>query len=375
MRPKNSFAAGLESLLGALVTPWEFASIDHWRDQVAVRARDAVAGQVSQVSLDPVCGLAPMRSPDADPALVAEYQRDWIHRDPFRDLIDRHALATYVRSDVVQQMPDFGALYAASPIVNDFYRRAALHDAAGVLRRHPHYAQLTVFTSSRTNPRFARRARRVVPLAAPAFLSGARQILNLMSIRGHFARNIDAIRTPVALYDIDGAPLHRNTALDALLTSIGDASALVDVLDGAARTFARVGRGPAVGIHLAEATAGAMRWHWRDLCVSGSLARLGIEGSTPLVMLQVTAARDDAGLRRVDAATDARVAALTTRERQVGALLARGATNRAIADHLGITEHTARRHTERVLRKLGVTSRASVAGALGLLRDDTARDA
>jgi non-specific serine/threonine protein kinase len=54
-------------------------------------------------------------------------------------------------------------------------------------------------------------------------------------------------------------------------------------------------------------------------------------------------------------------AALTPRERQVLALVAQGASNRAIADTLVITERTAEIHVSNILGKLGVTSRTQAA--------------
>ena len=53
---------------------------------------------------------------------------------------------------------------------------------------------------------------------------------------------------------------------------------------------------------------------------------------------------------------------LTRREVQVAELLAQGRSNQAIARHLGISAHTARHHTQRVLSKLEVHSRGE-AGA------------
>lgn len=55
---------------------------------------------------------------------------------------------------------------------------------------------------------------------------------------------------------------------------------------------------------------------------------------------------------------------LTAREAEVATLLAQRRTNREIAEALGISERTARQHTERVLRKVGVDRRTDVAGAL-----------
>ena len=52
---------------------------------------------------------------------------------------------------------------------------------------------------------------------------------------------------------------------------------------------------------------------------------------------------------------------LTARERDVLAAVARGLSNRAIADELGITERTARTHVSNILAKLGLASRTQAA--------------
>jgi predicted ATPase/DNA-binding CsgD family transcriptional regulator len=54
-------------------------------------------------------------------------------------------------------------------------------------------------------------------------------------------------------------------------------------------------------------------------------------------------------------------AALTARELQVARLVARGHSNKDIADQLVISQRTAEGHVERILTKLGFTSRAQVA--------------
>ena len=62
---------------------------------------------------------------------------------------------------------------------------------------------------------------------------------------------------------------------------------------------------------------------------------------------------------------------LTTREREVLALVAEGYTNRRIADELFISESTAGVHVSHILAKLGVESRteaATVAVRLGFYR-------
>lgn len=59
--------------------------------------------------------------------------------------------------------------------------------------------------------------------------------------------------------------------------------------------------------------------------------------------------------------TDAAIPALTGRERQVLALVARGCTNRAIAERLVVSEHTVHRHVTNILRKLDLPSRTAAA--------------
>jgi DNA-binding NarL/FixJ family response regulator len=55
---------------------------------------------------------------------------------------------------------------------------------------------------------------------------------------------------------------------------------------------------------------------------------------------------------------------LTPRETEVAALLMQGRSNTAIAAALQISTHTARHHTQRVLTKLGVHSRAEAGAKL-----------
>ena len=61
---------------------------------------------------------------------------------------------------------------------------------------------------------------------------------------------------------------------------------------------------------------------------------------------------------------------LTTRERQVLALMAEGATNLRIAEKLGISSGTAKSHVAHILRKLNAENRADAVGRY--LRTDPA---
>ena len=52
---------------------------------------------------------------------------------------------------------------------------------------------------------------------------------------------------------------------------------------------------------------------------------------------------------------------LTTREREVAALVAQGRSNREIGDQLVVSERTVEKHVENILAKLAFTSRAQIA--------------
>jgi DNA-binding NarL/FixJ family response regulator len=75
--------------------------------------------------------------------------------------------------------------------------------------------------------------------------------------------------------------------------------------------------------------------------------------------------------RRQRELIDDRLKRLTARQRDVLALLAEGAGTQAIAERLGVSRLTARKHVERVLAKLGVHSRLEA--VVYLLRTEESR--
>ena len=56
---------------------------------------------------------------------------------------------------------------------------------------------------------------------------------------------------------------------------------------------------------------------------------------------------------------------LTRREREIAELVARGLTNRQIAEELVISEHTAATHVRRILKKLNLRSRTQITAWAG----------
>lgn len=91
---------------------------------------------------------------------------------------------------------------------------------------------------------------------------------------------------------------------------------------------------------------------------------VGGDGDDVVLVAVERSGRAERPERRPDDAKLRRRFHLTTQELHVARFLADGLSNAQLAAALGISPNTARVHTERVLRKLGVHSRAAVASTL-----------
>jgi DNA-binding NarL/FixJ family response regulator len=146
---------------------------------------------------------------------------------------------------------------------------------------------------------------------------------------------------------------------------LGPALVLADLLmpgmDGA--TFCRLLRGhprtadtPVVGVSAAD-PRGVRARALREHCV----AWVGKPFEIPDLLRAVGAWLPGGTSARAPAAGAAGWATLTRREREVAALVARGATNQQVAQALVLTEGTAANHVRRTLLRLGLHSRTQLA--------------
>ncbi len=90
-------------------------------------------------------------------------------------------------------------------------------------------------------------------------------------------------------------------------------------------------------------------------------------GMRPLEPMEVGIPARSAGLPRPSELV--RWFDLTRREAQVARRLSLRRTNAEIAREMHVSEHTVRRHTERVLRKLRISSRRDVYGVIAAARE------
>ncbi len=105
-------------------------------------------------------------------------------------------------------------------------------------------------------------------------------------------------------------------------------------------------------VGLGEAAFGAAWAEGRTMTLERAIAGALAAGES--ITVKAKTASKPAGGKGVDL--------LTAREREVAALIAQGKTNREIAIILVITERTADTHVQHILNKLGVGSRAQIAG-------------
>lgn len=214
---------------------------------------------------------------------------------------------------------------------------------------------VSAYYESGDAPGFSDETLMELALLVPAFDAGVRAYLRYgpeaTARRAGFTAAVDALPSAVLVVDEDGVEVHWNVALVRLLDP--------ETEDG--RVLAHVRRWAR---HLADRRPPVAA---PEAAVEGALGRYrlggvrlddGADGVGGVVTVEPV------GLPLPGPRALRHRFGLTGREAEVALLLATGLTDRAIADGLSIAHATARRHTERVLRKLGVSHRAAVAASL-----------
>jgi len=211
---------------------------------------------------------------------------------------------------------------------------------------------------------------------APAFRAGVAAWIGSIASRNNIGRMLDSLADPAILFDIRGEPVHANSALERLPSSVDasrlrtEAQRLAWCLGAAARRRSQGKPGQPLGAAEAAADAqsvrslriGALVYRLRGTIVGEQLV-----GAEPAVLVTMSASATEP---LSDDVLHAEFG-LTTREIQVARLIAEGLSNNEIADRLGVRFFTARNHVERTLAKLRVASRHRVGP---LLRNESAAD-
>jgi DNA-binding CsgD family transcriptional regulator len=198
------------------------------------------------------------------------------------------------------------------------------------------------------NP-FAERHRALLEAVYPAFEAGIRTRRVMGGWREALWSHLDGADLPALAFDWRGKLVYQSRAFDAIIPQADAGS-----LRSAARRLAHDAQGVWRGASLQA--PGATRIGSSVYTLTASVYPDGL--GTPRFLTLVLLARQSAGVTDEILRTQFR---LTSREVQVARALAGDSSLDAIAEALGISVHTLRRHGEQVYKKLGVNTRQQLA--------------
>lgn len=344
----------LTSLVETLHAPFDFPDADAWRHAVNHHARLLLAAH-KIVFMLPGTGHAPVYSQRLDPAGAQAYL-EYYHRF---DVAGAQAIERNLPVASLLEIHGREEFYS-SEYYNDFMNVWNCNHSVGMVTpidAAPGYAYLAMLRDKYEDPPFRAPERALLRFLLPAFRAGVQTYLRLAADRAVLGAVLDASEKRILVCDEKGRPVHVSAALERTLAADPERSAIERSMHRLARVTAVLrGNGKDAVRSLAksgERVLATVRGRYR-LCASlageGSPAPAGV-----LVLLEP--------LFREQLADDElrQRFSLTRQEIRIARLIADGLRNREIAGRIGISPHTSRRHTERVLDKLGIASRAQVA--------------
>ncbi|MBA3854848.1 MAG: hypothetical protein C0503_10555 [Gemmatimonas sp.] len=355
-----SEVAKLRNAFVALASPTSFESPFQWRAAAAHAVRDLL-GADSAMSMLPAATEAPVIDVNADPDGLSAYLGHYVQ-------YDRGAERAFALG---KRVAHFSELYDFTDPVNRslheaFCKRFGFMDTIAVME-HDTRGQLVAaipLYHERLGVRdFGERELTLLELLQPAFRAGVQLFLHGLADRNRIPRLLHSARDAVALYSASGRALGESLAFTAALRESGSAALLSTEADALARralrSVASADAASALGPIASpwEATVSTRSGAWR---LRASVLPADVLMPEPCALVSVVAETPRA-LSALDAQRRFR---LTAREWEVACCLAKGMRNADIARTLTIRPATARRHTEKVLAKLGVASRAAIAARL-----------
>lgn len=338
----------LGRVLEVCARPHDFPTPDAWRADLlerVMRMHDAPMGHCELPGLD----LSQTDLAIGYPSGVFElWANNWRSTDPTYELLGRLKLNVYTRRHRHRLAgPEWTRRYRRSGVFVEFYRRFGLVDGAGILLSgDAARAHLHVDAEGPRGDLMDERGRALLTAVEPVFRAAVESLTRPTG--GHVSAMavLDAAAIPAALLDAAGRWIHRTPAFATELDSIAPTqrAALHEALSQlACDSIANAGR-PA---------ATALERRAPELTLHGLTVSAVVVGSDAL--LRIRPRRRQSDQRALSQAS------LTRREVEVAVLIAAGRSSKQIAAELEISWHTVRRHTENILKKLEVDSRAELA--------------
>lgn len=347
----------LNRSIAVLLSPHDFPNTMAWRTEAARLVQTLIGNDTTVITLpedpEPLCCWSA-------PHDLIPRGLEFLGRDPGDSYIDRLPSRAWTHRGVLESAPGGRRAYLATNIYHGYFKPCRVLDAIGVYggKTGGMLENPTILCyGSEEGARFAndRGAWLLSFLWAP-LTAGWAAWHATVETRQTLGAAVDALGSGLAVYDVSGALIHQNRCLTDWFRGDRDGQLRFAVDEVAAAVSGSRALSRRSVSRVVVAKAGGYR-------INGALGRTPF-GRDDAVLVSVTPVpktwtliADQSDLRHRFGLTDA--------EARVAALVAEGRRNDDIATLLGVSPHTVRHQTERVLRKLRVDSRVQVAGRLG----------
>jgi DNA-binding CsgD family transcriptional regulator len=256
---------------------------------------------------------------------------------------------------------DDAAIFYNSSIYHDYYRPHRLGDGIGYFVDFPGsqgFATLKLHDENFGHAQFGDKGVKLLEFLLPAFESGLHTVLQARTAGQAYLDNLDAMGVVSLVFDEKGSLIHISSGLRNLCSRLENDNALIVPAREIAQELVAGLR--LDGVLRPTSLVRMVRLGQMSFRLSGCLIRVPEHSLEFFLTVTFTC------LGTVLPALDELRSqfGLTRREATVALLIGQGHDNSAIAERLSISPHTVRRHTERVLMKLGVDSRRKVPDVL-----------
>ena len=350
---------GIAAASRVLLAPLDYPSVADWQRATNAALKPLLGADKASFFLPMGDRRLEISSDEYSPAMLRDYAANALSVADRRWQVRRRTLALGAWSREELYGAQLREMYASAywhetllpnRAFDAIGLTAAAADAGGPVNLYLHH-------DSPRGPRFGEKGVMLLRALLPSFRAGVKTAVSLMAHRRSLGAVLDAIGVAVVLGDGRGVVLHRNAAFAHLLAALPpDGQAALEFVVRRVLRSSRPSTVHEVDLH------GARYRLTVGLATAGNLSA----GDAVVMTVERGTARTAPAIER--SVGSAR--SLTMRETQVAELLAQGRRNAEIARALSMSEATARHHTERVMAKLGVHSRAAVAFTLARMRGE-----
>jgi DNA-binding CsgD family transcriptional regulator len=355
-------AAEIDALSHAstiLLTPFAYESADAWQRAACAAVRSLLGADASSLGLsangrtvfvgetETVDVLQKLMLPDwAKLSLKPDGHRKHRRVANWNELFDETAVR---KSEFYNDLVRPHGLLAPLSMLDDIFENELP-------------SALTVYYENEgaPAPHVARR-KEILRLLYPSFSAGVRTHCQLKRAKVDAVVLADAGVEGVLVYDVTGKLLYENASVARTLGGDPERRKVRQEIEGVVRSLGSVAQSRKADARITSNAHAGVRTCAGTYKISAVFFELGFASTSEKIIVLLTTARTPA----MDPLDVAERYGLSDRELQVTQLLKRGLGTKEVASCLGISVNTTRRHTENILAKLGVHSRAQAVATLG----------